>query len=187
MKIISAIYRRVRHPLHDDWAYGNDLDAKPWDFQTEELALKTCVEHFNSLYYDESDAYHHHHDNPFGSGELSPIDCNYLSVLGEPVELSQSWKENYEQWLETGIRFSARPWHTWRSNPWRVERCSQSSSFSLCQEVKIWQLYAHPYLCTYNFDTSFVFVHMLFGIYLFRPQQSWLCYILTNVLVLLKM
>ena len=35
MKTISAIYRRVRHHLHDDWAYGNDLDAKPWDFQQQ--------------------------------------------------------------------------------------------------------------------------------------------------------
>ncbi len=35
MKTISAIYRSVRHHLHDDWAYGNDLDAKPWDFQQQ--------------------------------------------------------------------------------------------------------------------------------------------------------
>lgn len=79
MKTISAIYRRVRHHLHDDWAYGNDLDAKPWDFQQQvtvregerekillcflnlyirpliivlqEFALKACIEHFNSTYY----------------------------------------------------------------------------------------------------------------------------------------
>lgn len=51
MKIISAIYRRVRHHLHDDWAYGNDLDAKPWDFQQQEFALKACIEHFNNTYY----------------------------------------------------------------------------------------------------------------------------------------
>ena len=42
MKTISAIYRRVRHHLHDDWAYGNDLDAKPWDFQ-QQVCL--CVSH----------------------------------------------------------------------------------------------------------------------------------------------
>lgn len=35
MKTISAIYRSVRHHLHDDWAYGNDLDARPWDFQQQ--------------------------------------------------------------------------------------------------------------------------------------------------------
>ena len=33
MKTMSAIYQKVRHRLTDDWAYGNDLDARPWDFQ----------------------------------------------------------------------------------------------------------------------------------------------------------
>ena len=41
MKTISAIYRRVRHHLHDDWAYGNDLDAKPWDFQQQVCERET--------------------------------------------------------------------------------------------------------------------------------------------------
>jgi len=53
MKTISAIYQRVRHHLHDDWAYGNDLDAKPWDFQQQEFVLKASIEHFNSTYYQE--------------------------------------------------------------------------------------------------------------------------------------
>lgn len=33
MKTMSAIYQKVRHRLNDDWAFGNDLDARPWDFQ----------------------------------------------------------------------------------------------------------------------------------------------------------
>lgn len=33
MKAMSAIYHKVRHRLGDDWAYGSDLDARPWDFQ----------------------------------------------------------------------------------------------------------------------------------------------------------
>ena len=33
MKTMSAIYQKVRHRLTDDWAYGNDMDARPWDFQ----------------------------------------------------------------------------------------------------------------------------------------------------------
>ena len=98
MKIISAIYRRVRHHLHDDWAYGNDMDAKPWDFQTEEFALKNSVEKFNSTYYETAQQ----PQNPFG-GELSPIDSHYLSVLSEPVELSQAWKDTYEQWMEVEV------------------------------------------------------------------------------------
>ena len=99
MKIMSAMYRRVRHHFHDDWAYGNDLDAKPWDFQTEEYALKNCVEHFNAFYYENEGL---HGFNPFGV-ELQPMEINYLSVLGEPIELSQSWQENYEHWLEVEV------------------------------------------------------------------------------------
>lgn len=37
MKTISAIYSKVRHRLNDDWAFGNDLDARPWDFQGNKL------------------------------------------------------------------------------------------------------------------------------------------------------
>ena len=37
MKTMSAIYQKVRHRLTDDWAYGNDMDARPWDFQVSEL------------------------------------------------------------------------------------------------------------------------------------------------------
>ncbi len=40
MKTMSAIYQKVRHRITDDWAYGNDLDARPWDFQAEEFALQ---------------------------------------------------------------------------------------------------------------------------------------------------
>ncbi|CAJ0926925.1 unnamed protein product [Ranitomeya imitator] len=36
MKTMSAIYQMVRHRMNDDWAYGNDIDARPWDFQAEE-------------------------------------------------------------------------------------------------------------------------------------------------------
>lgn len=33
MKTMSAIYQKVRHRLNDDWAFGNDVEARPWDFQ----------------------------------------------------------------------------------------------------------------------------------------------------------
>ena len=99
MKTISAIYRRVRHHLHDDWAYGNDLDAKPWDFQQQEFALKACIEHFNSTYYLSDPA---QGSDPFG-GKLTPLDCNHLSVLGQEVELSDIWKQKYEEWLEVEV------------------------------------------------------------------------------------
>lgn len=113
MKIISAIYRKVRHHLHDDWAYGNDLDAKPWDFQTEEFALKNCVERFNSKYYDLNQA---QDDNPFGN-DLEPIDTNYLSVLGENVELSKQWKDNYENWVEVEVFKHPVNWDNFLRSP----------------------------------------------------------------------
>ena len=30
--------------LNDDWAYGNDVDSRPWDFQSEECALRSAVD-----------------------------------------------------------------------------------------------------------------------------------------------
>ncbi|KAG8236348.1 hypothetical protein J437_LFUL016770 [Ladona fulva] len=54
MKTMSAIYQKVRHRLNDDWAFGNDLDARPWDFQAEECALRACVDRFNNRRYVDS-------------------------------------------------------------------------------------------------------------------------------------
>lgn len=51
MKTISAIYSKVRHRLNDDWAFGNDLDARPWDFQAEECTLRSRVDRFNNRRY----------------------------------------------------------------------------------------------------------------------------------------
>ncbi|XP_047706302.1 striatin-interacting protein 2 isoform X4 [Prionailurus viverrinus] len=48
MKTMSAIYQKVRHRMNDDWAYGNDIDARPWDFQAEECTLRANIEAFNS-------------------------------------------------------------------------------------------------------------------------------------------
>lgn len=51
MKVLSAIYAKVRHRYLDDWAYGNDLDTRPWDFQVEECALRNAIERFNNRRY----------------------------------------------------------------------------------------------------------------------------------------
>lgn len=40
--------------MNDDWAYGNDPDARPWDFQAEECALRACVDRFNSRRYNNT-------------------------------------------------------------------------------------------------------------------------------------
>ena len=72
MKIISAIYGKVRHHLGCDWAYGNDLDARPWDFQAEECTLRTCVDRFNNRrYYSQISSIRYpdiHNNNPNGAG-----------------------------------------------------------------------------------------------------------------------
>ena len=113
MKTISAIYRRVRHHLHDDWAYGNDLDARPWDFQQQEFALKASIEHFNTTYYSPDPQTQ---SDPFG-GKLSPIGQNYLSVLGEHVPLSEAWKEKYEEWVEVEVFQQPRDWDSFLGSP----------------------------------------------------------------------
>ena len=110
MKTISAIYRRVRHHLHDDWAYGNDLDARPWDFQQQEFALKASIEHFNATY---SSTEQQVPADPFG-GKLPPIN---LSVLGEHVPLSETWKEKYEEWLEVEVFQMPRDWDMFLESP----------------------------------------------------------------------
>ena len=72
MKIISAIYGKVRHHLGCDWAYGNDLDARPWDFQAEECTLRTCVDRFNNRrYYSQISSIRYpdiHNNNPNAAG-----------------------------------------------------------------------------------------------------------------------
>ena len=47
MKTMSAIYTKVRHRLNDDWAFGNDVDSRPWDFQAEECALRAAVDRYD--------------------------------------------------------------------------------------------------------------------------------------------
>jgi len=59
MKTMSAIYAKVRHRLNDDWAFGNDLESRPWDFQAEECTLRACVDRFNLRECGERPAVQH--------------------------------------------------------------------------------------------------------------------------------
>ncbi|MBN3277079.1 STRP1 protein, partial [Polyodon spathula] len=93
MKTMSAIYQKVRHRLNDDWAYGNDLDARPWDFQAEECALRASIERFNSRRYDQTQS------NP----DFLPVDNCLQSVLGQRVELPEDFQMNYDLWLEREV------------------------------------------------------------------------------------
>ncbi|KAH8869772.1 Striatin-interacting protein 1 [Schistosoma japonicum] len=93
MPIMSAIYQKVRHRLTDDWAYGNDVDALPWQFQVEECSLRTNVDQFNQRRYC----------NHWIDPEYKPVDNCLMSVLSQPVQLSDEFKQNYEKWLEEEV------------------------------------------------------------------------------------
>ncbi|XP_069485686.1 striatin-interacting protein 2 isoform X2 [Ambystoma mexicanum] len=92
MKTMSAIYQNVRHRMNDDWAYGNDIDARPWDFQAEECTLRANIESFNSRRYDKNQNW-----------EFAPVDNCLQSVLGQRLELPEDFHYTYELWLEREV------------------------------------------------------------------------------------
>ncbi|CAG0895605.1 unnamed protein product [Darwinula stevensoni] len=102
MKTLSAIYQKVRHRLNDDWAYGNDLDARPWDFQAEECSLRANVDRFNSRRYG----------NRGGTegGEFEPMDNWVISALGKHIELTDEFKQHYEIWLQQEVFTNSIDW-----------------------------------------------------------------------------
>ena len=74
-----------------------DLDARPWDFQAEECALRACVDRFNNRRYGIENGENGDDD------EYRPVDNDVLSVLGENIELSSEFKQNYERWLDREV------------------------------------------------------------------------------------
>ncbi|KAG2459852.1 STRP2 protein, partial [Polypterus senegalus] len=92
MKTMSAIYQKVRHRLNDDWAYGNDIDARPWDFQAEECALRESIEKFNNRRYDKNQ-----------KTEFTPVDNCLQSVLGQKTDIPEDFHYSYEMWLEREV------------------------------------------------------------------------------------
>ncbi|XP_059091844.1 striatin-interacting protein 1-like [Tigriopus californicus] len=101
MKTMSAIYTKVRHRLNDDWAFGNDVDSRPWDFQAEECALRAAVDRFNQRRYDKGNFSDSENDNM--DFDYEPVDNCLSSVLGQDVELTDEFKQNYEKWLEREV------------------------------------------------------------------------------------
>lgn len=93
MSIMSAIYQKVRHRLTDDWAFGNEIEARPWDSQIEERSLRSCIDQFNQRRYS---------DECFNA-DFRPVDNCLASVLNQKVELSNEFKRNYERWLEEEV------------------------------------------------------------------------------------
>lgn len=80
---------------------STDLDARPWDFQGEENALRTCVDRFNSRRYGIENCDHLGENGE--EDEYQPVDNDVLSVLGEKIELSSEFKNNYERWLDREV------------------------------------------------------------------------------------
>lgn len=70
-----------------------DLDARPWDFQAEECALRANIERFNARRYDRA------HNNP----DFLPVDNCLQSVLGQRVDLPEDFQMNYDLWLEREV------------------------------------------------------------------------------------
>uniref|UniRef100_A0A3B4U1Z5 Striatin interacting protein 2 n=1 Tax=Seriola dumerili TaxID=41447 RepID=A0A3B4U1Z5_SERDU len=105
MKTMSAIYQKVRHRLNDDWAYGN-IDARPWDFQAEECALRESIEKFNSRRYDKNK-----------NGDFTPVDNCLQSVLGQRVDLPEDFHYSYEMWLEREVFSQPIQWEGLLQNP----------------------------------------------------------------------
>ncbi|XP_059489692.1 striatin-interacting protein 1 [Neocloeon triangulifer] len=92
MKTMSAIYQKVRHRLNDDWAFGNDMDARPWDFQAEECTLRACVDRFNNRRYNTSQ-----------DSDFEEVDNCITSVLGKNIDLTDEFKQHYELWLQKEV------------------------------------------------------------------------------------
>jgi len=110
MKLLSAIYQKVRHRLTDDWAYSNDNEAKPWDFQAEEFTLQANINKFHLRRYQEllyptyragecpvSNQYekiNRYEDRADEDYDFGTDDANHISPLFE---------RNYERWLESEV------------------------------------------------------------------------------------
>ena len=77
-----------------------DMDARPWDFQAEECALRACVDRFNNRRYGSNGV----------DPEFQPVDNCLQSVLGQKIELSEEFKENYERWLEMEVFSNQIDW-----------------------------------------------------------------------------
>uniref|UniRef100_A0A671SUM1 Striatin-interacting protein 1 homolog n=1 Tax=Sinocyclocheilus anshuiensis TaxID=1608454 RepID=A0A671SUM1_9TELE len=69
-----------------------NIDARPWDFQAEECALRESIEKFNTHRYDKNQ-----------NSDFTPVDNCLQSVLGQRVDLPEDFHYSYEMWLERGV------------------------------------------------------------------------------------
>ena len=87
----------MRHRLNDDWAFGNDVDSRPWDFQAEECSLRAAVDRFNNRRYNKVSGDQVSAQVSTGGasaaaagiiGDLEPVDNCINSVLGQVTVLN---------------------------------------------------------------------------------------------------
>eukprot|EP00800_Vazella_pourtalesii_P011724 TRINITY_DN2826_c2_g2_i1.p1 TRINITY_DN2826_c2_g2~~TRINITY_DN2826_c2_g2_i1.p1 ORF type:complete len:829 (+),score=70.36 TRINITY_DN2826_c2_g2_i1:71-2557(+) len=105
MKIMSSIYQNVRHHLHDDWAYGNDLNARPCDFQSLEMSLKQACDQFNHWHYGLGNPSIQNIEELYAFDYL-PADTNPISLLaGAKTEYDEGFLENWEKWVEEEVLY----------------------------------------------------------------------------------
>ena len=83
-----------------NFLYTADMDARPWDFQAEECALRACVDRFNNRRYGSNGT----------DPDFKPVDNCILSVLGQSVELTEEFKEHYERWLDMEVFTNQIDW-----------------------------------------------------------------------------
>lgn len=76
------------------------MDARPWDFQAEECALRACVDRFNNRRYTENGV----------DSDFKPLDNCITSVLGQYVELPPEFKDNYETWIDREVFTTQIDW-----------------------------------------------------------------------------
>ena len=116
MKTLSAIYQKVRHRLTDDWAFGNDIDSRPWDFQAQEFALQASINRFHHRRYASNQA-----PPPQPSPLIDPetivdldlleeVDNNFMSVLTKEIKLPKQFTDNYEEWLQREVFANQIDW-----------------------------------------------------------------------------
>lgn len=114
-KIMSAIYQKVRHRMTDDWAYGNDIDSRPWDFQAEEFSLQANINRFHNRRYGPKNVTNVTSSDPeslIASDLNTTVDTNLLSVLSSArdIELSSNFRRNYSQWLDREVFQTQTDW-----------------------------------------------------------------------------
>lgn len=96
---------RSRH-LNSNCVKIADIDARPWDFQAEECALRESIEKFNSRRYERN-----------RNGDFAPVDNCLQSVLGQRVELPEDFHYSYEMWLEREVFSQPIQWEGLLQNP----------------------------------------------------------------------